>query len=396
MGDIRMVRDGLNVVRYILPRRNLGKMRRLGWVPIAFGLFVTVFMFFWMWGPIASGLRSTGVGRWLGIGFGLLGLPGVAAGFGFLGAGLAILGNGTHSEVSVGNGRICAIERMGVIPLRRCRKTEQVLRLIVEKGGIPVTDNRGRQQTIARDLAFLKAEMQGGAPFLLVPGYPAELLRSLADKLASALPAGNPSSVLETDAPAVEVVESEAGKAVEDVEVPMPAGTDITLRRERNGLAISVPPRGLWKGSQGLFFFSLFWNGFMVVFTLAMLQGKAPLPACLFLLLFWAIGLGLLFGSIQMARRRVLLAVVNDVLACRSMGPFGTKERRLQLAEIETIRVGPSGVEVNHRPVMELQFISRSGQKTGILSNRSREEQEWLAWVLRQYLPVRHPSGTTG
>ena len=89
MGDIRMVRDGLNVVRYILPRRNLGKMRRLGWVPIAFGLFVTVFMFFWMWGPIASGLRSTGVGRWLGIGFGLLGLPGVAVGFGFLGAGLA-------------------------------------------------------------------------------------------------------------------------------------------------------------------------------------------------------------------------------------------------------------------------------------------------------------------
>lgn len=379
-----MVQDGLSVTRYVLPKRALGAARKVGWVPLGMGVFATVFMVFWMWGPIAGGLRGSGLGRWLSIGFGLLGLPGLAFGIGLIALGAAILANASHAEVSLGEGFLCAIERVGVIPIRRRRRVEQIKRLVVETGGITVTDNRGMRRTLVPDLAVLKAEMHSGKPFLLVPGYSAGLLHSLADKIAAALPAGAHPETVELTAPAVEVVERAADAPAGDVEVPMPAGTDITLRMESNGLAISVPPKGLWKGSQGLFFFSLLWNGFMVVFSAAMLHGKAPVPAYLFLLLFWTIGLGLLAGSIHMARRRVLLAVVNNVLAYRATSPFRTSEQRIALADLDTVRVGPSGMEVNHRPVMELQILTRNGKKIGLLSNRSREEQEWLAWVLRQ------------
>jgi len=389
IGDVRRIQDSLSVTRYVLPRRNLGKMRRVGWAPLGMGVFATLFMVFWMWGPISGGLHSDGIGRWLGIGFGLLGLPGLAIGIGLLSLGVVILTNASHAEITIGDGMLCAIERIGALPIRRRRRIEQVKRLVVEKGGIAVTDNRGMRHTLVPDLAALKAEMHAGKTLILAPGYPCELLRPLADKIANALPAAAQPEGVETVAPVVEVVEREADEPAGDVEVSRPALTDITLRTEANGLAISVPARGLWKGSQGLFFFSLLWNGFMVVFTAAMLKGKAPVPVYLFMLLFWGIGLGLLAGAIQMAKRRVLLAVVNGALAYRVTSPFRTSEKRFALADIETIRVGPSGMEVNNRPVMELQILPRDGKKVGLLSNRSREEQEWLAWVLRQQLAGR-------
>lgn len=389
-GPIQVIRESLGVIRFVMPMRELRKARKGGWVLVLFGLLVVAFMVFWMWGPISGGLRTHGLGRWLGIGFGLLGLPGLAVGFGLMALGSAILTNASHAEVTIGDGLICAVEKLGGITIRRSRFVTQVKRLVVEKGGITTTDKAGVTRTILPDMAMLKAELTAGNPFVLTLGYPSDIMRALADRLAVALP-GDIRAGIDGHAAAatVDVVEHEAGAVAEDAEAPMPAGTDITFRAEVNGLAISVPPRGLWKGSQGLFFFSLFWNGFMLVFTVAMFHGKAPMPAFLFILVFWIIGLGLLAGAIEMARRRVLLAVVNDVLAYRVTSPFRTTEKRFALADIDTVRVGPSGMEVNDRPVMELQIVPRRGKKVGLLPNRSREEQEWLAWVLRQQLAGR-------
>lgn len=391
-GEMRMVREGLDAIRYVLPKRSLGKLRRLGWVPIAFGLFMTVFMFFWMWGPISSSLGQQGVGRWLGIGFGLLGLPGLAIGIGIMALGVAILANASHTEILLGGGSVCAVERFGWLSLRRRRPIRDVKRLVVQTGGIKVTDSRGMERKVAEDLAGLTAELGNGRKFPLVVAYPAGVVRELAARISAELPSAMRESVAEDPVPLVQVVERDTTEEAEDVEVPRPAATDILLREEPNGLAISVPAKGLWKGSQGLFFFSLLWNGFMLVFTAAIIRDKPPLPVSLFLLLFWGIGAGLLVGSIHMARRRVMIAIINDVLAYRSTSPIRTEEKRIPLEDVDTFRVGPSGVEVNNRPVMELQIIHRSGGKTGLLSNRTVDEQAWLAWVLRRYAAGRRPA----
>jgi hypothetical protein len=45
-------------------------------------------------------------------------------------------------------------------------------------------------------------------------------------------------------------------------------------------------------------------------------------------------------------------------------------------------------MEVNNRPVMEVQVIPKEGKKIGLISNRTREEQEWVAYTLRRALNV--------
>lgn len=385
--EIKVIRDSLSVTRYVLPRRNLGSAKKVGWVPFGIGVFIVIFMIGWMSGPIGSGLHEQGVGRWLSIGFGLLGLPGLAFGLAAVALGVVILTNGSHAEIAVGDGVICAIERIGGFPVRRKRFVTQLVRLVLQKGGLTVTDkNRGTTTTFARDQALLMAVTDSGKRFWLVPGYPYEMLRPLADTLAASLALGTAGDHETGRATGVEVVECEAGSELPAADIPRPAETDITCQEQPHGLAISIPPRGLWKGSQGLFFFSLMWNGFMVVFTALMVKSRPPLPVYAFTLAFWAIGLVMLGVAINMARRKVLIAVVNNVLAYRVIGPFGTREQTVSLEAIETIRVGPSGMEVNDRPLMELQIIPRGGKKIGMLSNRSDAEREWLACVLRKQL----------
>jgi hypothetical protein len=385
---VRVVHESLNVTRYLLPARNLGAARKIGWIPFGFGVVVATFMAFWMHGAMAGCLGDHGPVRWIGIFFGLTGLPGLAVGVGLMALGLAILTDAARSEIVVGEGMICAIERIWWVPIRRRRFVSQLTRFVVEKGGIRVTDgNRHTTTTLAKDMASLRAEVSTGKPFLMAIAYPYEVLRPLADTLAASLSLGR--STTEEEAPGIEVVEQEAGAPPADTEIPRPAGTNIVCRAEPQGLAISVPPRGLWKGSQGLFFFSLLWNGSMVLMTVLTARGHAPVPVYLFLSLFWAIGLGLLAGAIHMGKRKVMIAVVNDVLACRTIGPFRTSERKVPLAGIDTIRVGPSGMEVNDRPVMEVQIIPRQGRKIGLISNVTMDEMNWLAWTLRQPLKQR-------
>src|SRR5207247_11284912 len=46
-----------------------------------------------------------------------------------------------------------------------------------------------------------------------------------------------------------------------------PSGSQITIERFPDGLTIQIPPAGLWRGTKGLFFFAVAWNGFLLVLT---------------------------------------------------------------------------------------------------------------------------------
>lgn len=386
--EITVIRESLSVTRYILPKRDLGVARKAGWVPIVMGVLITIFMLFWMSGPISGGLRSAGTGRWIGIVFGLSGLPGLVAGVGLIVLGVAILNNGSHTEIVVGDGLIRLIDRIGFLRIPRKCFVSSVRRFVIRKGGLSVKNQNGETQTYAPDLAAIMAETTTGKQVLVALAYPYEVLRPLADVLAASLSVDGHFGMATAAEPVIEVVEREAGEDAADIVVPKPEGTDIAVETYAHGFAISVPPKGLRKGSQGLFGFSLFWNGFMAVFTVLMFKGKAPLSAYLFTVIFWGIGILMMCIAIHMAKRKVMIAVVNNVLACRVIGPFKTSEQKIQVDMISAVRVGPSGMEVNERPVMELQIIPKEGKKIGLLSNRSSEEREWLAYTLRQALNV--------
>ena len=75
-------------------------------------------------------------------------------------------------------------------------------------------------------------------------------------------------------------------------------------------------------------------------------------------------------------------------LRVTTKGLFGTKERRWDRDEIAAIRADRSNMEVNDRPVIELQIQPRTGKKTGLLAGRNEQELRWLATRLRQALQV--------
>src|SRR6266850_7930981 len=66
-------------------------------------------------------------------------------------------------------------------------------------------------------------------------------------------------------------VDAEEAAEAEDIQLSLPADSQITIERFPDGLTIQIPPAGLWRGTQGLFFFALIWNGCMALFTLFVL-----------------------------------------------------------------------------------------------------------------------------
>ena len=187
--------------------------------------------------------------------------------------------------------------------------------------------------------------------------------------------------------------EPAAGDYVAEVP-PRPTASPITIERFPDGISIRVPPAGLWRGSKGLFVFSLLWNGFMAIVS-AMMVGIAlgannmpdetatwVLP--LFLAVFWLVGIGLLLSALNMGRREAAIAVAGGTLMVMQIGIFGKKQREWALADVVSIGMGPTGMEVNDVPVMELQIRDQGGKKFGLLAGRSNAELQWLASELQQ------------
>jgi hypothetical protein len=182
-----------------------------------------------------------------------------------------------------------------------------------------------------------------------------------------------------------------------------PAGSKVHVEQHADGVAIRVPPAGLWRGSQGAFVFALLWCALCAAVTVSLvsglLQGGEDIWIGLLFLgaVFWPAGVGMLLLGINMGRRRAVLAVAGDQLVVERTGLFGTKHHAWQREEISDVRAGPSGMTVNDEPVLELQIHPRQGKKVGLLAGRDAEELRWLATTLRRALGLAaRPEGETG
>jgi hypothetical protein len=183
--------------------------------------------------------------------------------------------------------------------------------------------------------------------------------------------------------------------ADEPVPAAPPANTNIQIERFPDGLTVNIPPAGV-RGTMGLFAFAVIWDSAMAVFTVFMLsaffsgknKGDEIWIMLLLISLFWLVGVGLLIGSLNMARRRAAIAVTGGSLMVIQTGIFGSKQRTWDHGDVEAVRVGPSGMTVNDKPVMQLQIIDGGGDKFGMLTGRTNEELKWLAAELRAALGV--------
>jgi hypothetical protein len=168
-----------------------------------------------------------------------------------------------------------------------------------------------------------------------------------------------------------------------------PPGTKVT-RRELGGggVAWEVPPSGK---SGGLLFFAVFWNGFMILFTSlatgAMFKGgfDGAGPGwlgALFLIPFWAVGIGMACAALRIKFARHLVVVdPREVVLIRSM--FGRiKRRALARDSLETIEKREF-YQQNYQPVHGIELRGRTG-KLRFGTALSEEEKDWLVADLRR------------
>ena len=114
-----------------LPRRDLGDAKKAGWLLVAFGAFLSLFMILWIGAPVSWGidLINRGGPWWFGamfIGFGCLGLGGLFFAVKLIALGVVVLRNNTRCVLRVTSQEIIDEERFGWFRHRtKVRKTQR-------------------------------------------------------------------------------------------------------------------------------------------------------------------------------------------------------------------------------------------------------------------------------
>ncbi len=360
-------------VRYELPQRPLGPLRFIGLVPLGFGACFSLFAVGWMMAA-ASG------GDLFDIAFALFGLPFFLAGLAPMAIGLFTLFG--RCEIELRDGILRTTERAGPIRWSRCQPADAIKRFDLHVADPATAVN------IYSNLARIQSDCGKPMPVLLALGYPRDWLQTIGDDLTRRC---NLAAAVRLVTPGTVTVETIAEPArysrpVEQTHnLNQPAGSRVTLEPQPDGFTFTVPPDGIWRGNKGVVIFGVIW--------------WAVAAAIMGLFAVFIIGVvGVLVVAARLGQRRATIQATSDRLRIVYVGFLRTHTLEWSRDGIVAICVGPSGVAVNKRPVMELQVHPRAGQKFGFLADRDVAELQWIATVLRQALGVSSvpPTATDG
>jgi hypothetical protein len=366
-------------VRYVIRRRHLSRS----------GLYNVQLL--------AVGLVFLGTATWLlplamNHGWGMIAILFILFGIVYVAFGLYCLLDLTVIEV---NGKTLRARRgFGLFSWSGSRAVDCVrglnvtLAQVVHQGG-----KIGRTGRYA-SLATLTAQCDRGQPLTLARSYPRDWLRSLAADLARRLSCVSGKMA----ALAVEVVEDrhEPVPFVERSEKP--SQSKAVLVRQASGLALTLPPPGLWRGSSGCYFlFGLVWMMCVTVAGISFLPGAPDRgQAVLVLLICLVAGVVVLLIGIHLGSKQAVFTVAGaSLMVVEDSGLLGSKCHEWTRREIADIRTGWAGPDMNadEKPLPELQILLGNGEIHGMLSGRGEQELQWIATVLRQALRVPHESG---
>jgi hypothetical protein len=358
--------------RYELPRRPLGPLRWFGLLPLGFGAFICLFAVGWMLAAAAIG------DGWFGWIFALWGLPFFIGGLSPVAIGLFMLIG--RCEIELRDGALHTTERAGPFHWSRRQPVNAVKRFNIR------TADSANAPAFLGGLAALDADCGKPKPFLIAIGYPREWLQALGDDLARCCNLAAPGRVFGAGKLTVETVTEPLRPpqpVAQEEDLNQPAGSNITLEPQADGFTLHVPPAGLWRGNKGLIIFGVIW--------------WAVAAAITGLVTVFVVGIaGVLALAARLGRRQATIHATSDRLRIAYVGFFRSHTLDWPQAGLAAICVGPSGVEVNHKPVLELQIHPLAGRKFGFLADRDAAELQWVAAILRQALGASPTPPTAG
>ena len=379
-------------VRYVFPQRDLGRLRYLC---ALLAVLALVFAYFMLHTPLAAVFGPPGPARLMAyfmLAFWSLAtlLPILAV------ARFAILVAWAHCEIVATADEIRIQERVGWLRRAKTIRWDNISKLrLIDTAADGA--NPGRWSRAMAELDSLEAKTVDGQRAIIAPGYPLAWLSPVAEDLVRlrahakrSAPADEHATVpIETIvAKSMQDLVGDERKSVAPVDVyERPAKSVIQLQNYAEGPTFVVPPSGLGKGDAGMFAFGVIWCTLVALITAVFLivgpRGKELWGILAFSSLFWAAGLGLLLTGWNMGRRQAAVALVRDRLMVMQTGLFRTKNREWPRSDIRTIEVGPSGYEVNDKPVLELQIQGTDKKLFGMLAGRDPQELAWMATLLR-------------
>lgn len=305
-----------------------------------------------------------------------------------------------HSEVEIAGDAITSVERVGALRWRRTRAAATLKRFQITDALAKPSDRNPAGVGLTPAWSAITAIFDDQRPLIIAPGYPRDLLTTLAQEIARRCDLAAPDPLMGSHRAAVEITRGEPGAAAVQVSPPAerPPTSDIELTTNPDGLTLTVPPMGLRAGAKSLYSFALVWCvAVTIMFGLALLAAiglvhtkGSPVPwwGPLLTLPFVAVGVALVGGALNMARRRAIIDIVGETLLLNEAGPLGLRSRQWESARLVAIRCGPSVMRVNDVPVPELQILAMDGDNrllttTGLFAGREEEELRWIASVLR-------------
>ena len=398
-------------IEILLPVRDIGNAKNAGFLAIAFGIFVSVFMAFWTGTPISWGVQLINQGGpvWFGalfMAFGCLGLGGLFFALKLIVFGTVVLRNKTRCSVMVEPNLIVSKEIFGWFSHKHKVNREKVDQLYVVPLGATVKSGMDAQSgnespkfiksifgSKLEHLFAISTSKRDGA--LIALGYPKEIIESVAHAIAYELnrDQANPVTIVRdhdkasSSQPKMVTVSSLTSEEVRDADYVLPADSKLEIVQEGESVVYRVPERGLLQGSNGLFAFSILWNGFMIIFTSGIIFGMAKGVDWIFVgaaVLFWGVGIGMLVLSIYMAKQSAMIGVQDGLLFIERKTIFGTKWSEFAADNIVSLEMASTNMEVNDVPIMNLRIEPTEGKPVKMLSSLSEDELQWLAQQLRR------------
>jgi len=407
--DIEPIGDG---VRIHLPNRKLGGAKKVGWAILVMALLITLFMISWIAMPVGWGIGIMMKGEMLGalfIAFGCLGLGGLYAAAKFIALGVAVLKDRTRCSVSIEENRLLCREHFGWFSYKRKIPRDSIDQLYIAPVGA-MGSSRSETSENRSGVVMIDSVLGGDVSNLysiitnkrngkrIVPGYPKEILDLAASAIAKELNRSRTDSVLinrdefsddDARAESLVTVQNLTEEEVQQSDFIRPDDSQIDIIEEGDSLVYRVPERTLMKGSGGLFFFSLFWNGFMVIFTMSLFFGNGfDFLSIPFILIFWTVGIGILVGAMYMAWQSALIGVKDGLLFIERKTIFGTKWTEFNAEEIDSVEMAYANVEVNNVRVMNLKIQPLEQKPVSMFAHLDNSELQWLAQQLRRSLGV--------
>lgn len=403
-------------VSFILPPRNLGKLRWLGLIAWVFAAII-----FSMALAVLS-MVAQFIGAFLHypipwyttclitLLLGLLWLvykkstTSISPGFGLLLIGLGMIYE-CHSEIRIDGDDLLDIEHAGPFSATMVRRKRTDITLFrITSAGMDSPSDKPTIGTRFFSIQALPAPDSKQKDF--APGYSRALLLAVAEALHQRLGLASTESVLQAGA----VVSSDQGPRVEAeplqpvraatltpedlADLPQPPSSKIQWVDSAGPSTLLIPPVGFTGSALSVFLFGIGMSIFSLVFmgmSLWMTGRESMLfeiPFIVVGLVFLGLGLAILLQGVQLSRQRTVLVADPTSLIITQTGPLKKSEQVIARAQMAAITSADSGTSINNQPLRQLQIRLTNRENRGFLTGRPEPELSWLASKLRQKLQV--------